>query len=200
MKKLLAIFMAAIMLLSFTSCNESDGDNGSETSISLEESRKYLEEIINGDVTNLRKMAPSSVWNLREELIEDWDDVLDAINIAHERRQEQLREDYGENVRVKLSVQEQIEMDEEAIERLKNELEETYRIDPADVEECYNVYYLMSYENSEQEVEDGLTTTFLVKIGKSWYHLNYLYWKGHVRFFPAINDDWQLRIDSDELP
>ena len=203
MKKLLALFMAVITLLSFTACNGSDGGGGGgsgSSANSLEDCIGYMEEFSNGDGSNLRKMAPSSVWELREEKIKDLDEVQERLTKSGEKIIDEMREQYGEDTEIKIALQEQKEMDEDELENLAKALKKAYRIDPEDVKEGCYVTLLISLENVDEDVEadSGSLNYTAVKIGKSWYLVDYSEKNSKVAFLPAIAEDSQLKATDEE--
>ena len=64
MKKLLAILCVLAMVFSFAAC---DSEKEEKTESSYKDAVKVYQKIMNGDLKQLKKMAPDKVWELYEE-------------------------------------------------------------------------------------------------------------------------------------
>ena len=175
MKKLLALLMAVVMLLSFAACggsdeDDEDGKKSSGKANSVESAVAIAEEVMNGNVKNLKKMIPDAVWDAREEESGDeFDEQYQEYEDSYKERAEDLKEDFGEDTEVKLSVEDKEDMSEEELEKAKAALEDTYDIDPDDVKAGCHFTMVTKYKNTDDDVEDDENEMSAIQIGSSWY-------------------------------
>ena len=139
-----------------------------------------------GEYEKIEQMAPKSYW----ETIEEQEiTVEDIVNHYEEFRREfylweDLKEDYGEDVKVSYKIIYQTNLSDEHRERISEVLNEYYHVKRYEIGRMYKIVVALEYEGAEAK-DFALDEFVVVKINGEWYVTGdyggiIYYWTGNI--------------------
>ena len=170
MKKLLAILCVLAMVFRFAAC---DSEKEAKTESSYKDAVKVYQKIMNGDLKQIKKLAPDKVWELyEEETGKSYDEYIEMMEESYADFKEELENESGSDSKITISVAEAEACGEEILEKMADAINERYEIKKSDVKAAYEVTLTMKYQGSKgTETEDQ--DCYIVQIQKDWYIVNY---------------------------
>lgn len=172
MKRVFTIFCALAVLLSFAACSSMNDGSTSKKSDYKSAVTTY-EKFMNGDIEQMKNIAPEEVWDLYEEETGNTvEDLIEEMEAEYQDAMEEWEEEYGEDIQITIQIDDAEECDEELVEKFADSLADEYDIDPDDVKTAYEVALIMKTEGSDNSEEydwDALS----IQIGNTWYLSTY---------------------------
>lgn len=170
MKKLLAILCVLAMVFSFAAC---DSEKEEKSESSYKDAVKVYQKIMNGDIKQIKNMAPEEVWELyEEETGESVDEYIEMMEAEYEDFMEELADDAGSDVKITISVSKAEKCDEETLEKIADAINDDYEIQKSDVKDAYEVTLTTKYAGSEESETEEMEL-HIVQIRKNWYLVSY---------------------------
>ncbi len=181
MKKLLALLLASVMLLSLAACGGDDGGNDAEKS-TYKTAVQIYEKLLNGKSSDLKKSLPS----------EFWDDLKDTSNMSFSDAKEyfdnmmsSVKSYYGESYSATIEILEEKKTNADELNALINKMMNQYDyISQDSISEAYELQLQMKMtSNMGNEEEEAIF--FAAKMGNSWYIID-----EDGRFTMDIFNEW----------
>lgn len=170
MKKLLALLLAIVMIMSFAACNsEKDNDNNQKSSNSYNTALNNYQAVLNGNAEKLTSLAPNEIWEWAEENGNvTQTDVKRVYKDQYEDLKEELEEEFGKNTTIKITVTDKKEMSKKDIHEIGESLEASYDLDGGEITAGWEIDAEIAYKGKDDNTEIE-TELHIVKIGNQWY-------------------------------
>ena len=164
MKKILAMLLSAVILLSFASCNGAGGSEaGYKAAVDLLTETQY-----GGETDKLEKLAPEDFWEFYETSYSmPRKSMLDEAAWAVESTNQNYKTVYGENYTASADITEANKADSELISKIGAAFGEQKGIAADRIKDAYTLKVkvtLSGTTSSEEEIE-----VQVVKIDDSWF-------------------------------
>lgn len=199
MKKLLAILLALVMVLSLAACSEGDaeveieeekgsseekapekGNSTEETGRSIEAALDIWKEIWNGDMSRYEEMVPEALWEQYKDVyadgFEEW------LENSQAGLKDSVNDSLEKNGKMTLEIVDREELADEDVAMIAEAVTNMYELDGDQVKAAYKLDVEASYEKAEKESGE----MFAMQYGEDWYLIMYtVYEKGEctVNFY-----------------
>ena len=187
MKKLLALLLALVMVLSFAACGSENDDDDRESrkskkskettgaekveSGSYEDAIELVLKLYTADLSksDFEKMLPADMWAyLEDEEGLTADDCYDMVTEDMDEQREYMEELYGKNYTVTYEILNKEKASESEIEEFLETMEEKYGLDPDDFGDAYEIEFSATVSGSEDEETQEMEMGFVEYKG-AWY-------------------------------
>lgn len=170
MKKLLALLLTIVMLLSLAACNsDKDSDDNQNSSDSYNTAINNYQAVLNGNTEKLTSLAPNEIWEWAEENGNvAQTDVKRAYKDQYEDLKEDLEEEFGKNATIKITETDKKEMSKRDIHEIGEMLEASYDIDEGKITAGWEMEVEIAYKGKDDNMEVE-TELHVVKISNQWY-------------------------------
>lgn len=188
MKKLLALLLALVMVLSFAACGSEDDDDDSRSSrrsrkdktsqedpqepvsAGYEAAIKRIVNVMSCDISKneLKKMFPQECWDYFEEE-EDMtlDDCYDMISESLKEQKEDLEDEFGKDFEVSYKILGKNDVPEDEMDEFKGIVDEMYGIKASAIGDCYEIELELTISGTEEETDED--SWHVVEIDGVWY-------------------------------
>lgn len=205
MKKLLAILLTMVMMLSLAACSEGEaeiqvdadkqgsseqqkpelqtpeqGESVEESGRSIEQALKVWENIWNGDMSGYKEMAPEELWEQHKKLYGD--EYEGWLEDSQASLKEGVDQSMQLNGKITLAIKNREQLSEEDVAMIAEAVANMYELDAEKVKAAYKLDVEASYEKAEKESGE----MFAMQYGEDWYIIMYtVYEKGecNVNFY-----------------
>ena len=173
MKKVLAILCVLAMVFSFAACSSSKKNEKEEEKSSYEDAVEIYQKAMSGDFKQIKKMIPEEVWELyEEETGESIDDLIEEMEDSYADYKEELKEEFGSDFKVTVSVAEAEQCDEDMLDKIAEAINEEYEIKKSNITDAYEVTLTLKIKGSE-DTETEEEEAYIVQISNDWYIVSY---------------------------
>lgn len=166
MKKLLAILLSVVMVMSlFAACgNDDDDEDGDGKSSSYTDP---VDRAMKGICCELTKseckaMFPDEYWE-ENDFDEYWENTEAQLDSSRERMEEQI----GKNAEYSYEITSKEEIED--LSDIQASLNEKYGIPEEDVEQAYSLDFDFTIKGSDDEVNSSSSDSVVVCIRGEWY-------------------------------
>ncbi len=173
MKKLLALFLAIMMVLTLAACGSKDSKDDEEEKSSYKDAVDNMMSVMyKGKANKVKDLAPKEYWTyMEDEYGKTADEAVEAYETRYENNIENWEDQFGKNFKVTYKIVDKSELSESKLESLKENLNQNYNIDEKRIRKAYTLE--VSLTASGNDSEDTATNEIIsVQIGSDWYPVN----------------------------
>ena len=130
---------------------------------------KNYEAVMNGNAGKVTSLAPGAYWKyVKDEEDVTKSDVKKEFKDQWEDLKEEMEDQYGKNVKIKIKVTDKKKMSKKDLEEIAEKIEDNYEIDEKKVKAGWEMECEMTIKGREDD-DEVENTLYVVKISGKWY-------------------------------